>query len=267
VRPVVARPAVVRPPRRSFYDSCVLEPLLPLGFFLIALLYSSVGHAGATGYLALMALAGVAPEAMRPTALVLNLAVASIAVLRFSRAGQLPWRSLSLFLIGSVPAAFVAGSLSIPDQIYRPLLALVLIVAAVRLAARAQRDVTSERGTTPPTPLVSALVGGGVGLLAGATGTGGGVFLTPLVIARRWATTRSAAGLSAGFILANSIAGLAAKPASLAQLPDTLPLALLAAALGGLIGSELGARRVRLVTLRRLLAAVMVVAAARLVIG
>ena len=244
-----------------------LFTLLPLGFFLVALLYSSVGHAGATGYLALMALAGVAPEVMRPTALVLNLAVASITVIRFSRAGLLPWRLLAPLLIGSLPAAFLTGSLSIPDAIYRPLLAVVLIAAAIRLAARAERDLTSERVARAPSTPLSALVGGGIGLLAGATGTGGGVFLTPLVIARRWTRARAAAGLSAGFILANSLAGLAAKPASLALLPSTLPLALLCAAAGALIGSELGTRRIGLLGLRRLLALVMIIAALRLAAG
>ncbi|MFM7782133.1 MAG: TSUP family transporter [Candidatus Limnocylindrus sp.] len=248
-------------------DSPLIDEFLPLAFFAVALLYSSVGHAGATGYLALMALAGLAPEVMRPTALVLNLAVACIAVVRFAHAEQLPWRTLPYFVIGSIPAAYLAGSLEIPDTIYRPLLATVLIAAALRLAARAQRDVSSARAALPPRRFVAALVGVVIGLLAGATGTGGGVFLTPLVIARRWASTRAAAGLSAGFILANSIAGLAARPASLDLLPATLPLALAAAAVGGLIGSELGARRVSLITLRRILAAVMVIAATRLVVG
>ena len=242
-------------------------PLLLVGFFVVALLYSSVGHAGATGYLALMALAGANPEVMRPTALVLNLAVASIAVVRFSRAGLIPWRTLATFLVGSTPAALLAGVITLPEAIYRPLLALVLVAAAVRLASRAQRDASADGAATPPRQSVAALIGGGIGLLAGATGTGGGVFLTPLVIARRWATTRSAAGLSAGFILANSIAGLAAKPSSLALLPAALPFVLLTAAIGGLIGSELGARRVGLAGLRRLLALVMLVAAARLIAG
>ena len=105
-----------------------LATLLPLGFLLVALLYSSVGHAGATGYLALMALAGIAPETMRPTALALNLAVASIAVVRFARADLLPWRTLGPFVVGSVPAALIAGSLAIPTTVYRPLLALVLVL-------------------------------------------------------------------------------------------------------------------------------------------
>lgn len=244
----------------------VFFALLPFAFFAVALLYSSVGHAGATGYLALMALGGLAPEVMRPTALVLNVAVASIAIVRFAGANQFPWRTLPYFLIGSIPAAYLAGSIKIPEEVYRPLLAMVLIAAGLRLAARARSD-TFELGAIPPRGFVLALIGGVIGLLAGATGTGGGVFLTPLVIARRWTSTRAAAGLSAGFILANSIAGLAARPASLDLLPATLPLGLATAAVGGLIGSELGARRVSLVTLRRILAAVMVIAATRLVVG
>jgi len=245
----------------------MLEALLPLAFFAVALLYSSVGHAGATGYLALMALVGLAPEVMRPTALVLNLAVASIAVVRFARAGHLPWHLLPPLLAASIPAVLVTGALSIPDQIYRPLLALVLLAAAIRLAAGARADTSNERATHPPRTATSLVVGGAIGLLAGTTGTGGGVFLTPLVIARRWSSTRAAAGLSASFILANSLAGIAARPAALTLLPDTLPMALLCAAAGGLLGSELGARRVRLITLRRMLAAVMAIAAVRLLTG
>lgn len=264
----ILEPTPLRPAGPT-YDSCVADivPLLVIGFFLVALLYSSVGHAGATGYLALMALAGLRPDAMRPTALVLNLAVASIAVLGFARAGLLPWRTLATFVVGSIPAAFLAGSITLPATIYRPLLAIVLVSAAVRLAARARSDASAEGAAMPPRRSVAALVGGGIGLLAGATGTGGGVFLTPLVIARHWATTRSAAGLSAGFIFANSIAGLVARPSSLSLLPPSLPFALLTAAVGGLIGSELGARRIRLAELRRLLALVMVIAAVRLITG
>ena len=132
--------------------------------------------------LSLMALAGLAPEVMRPAALVLNLAVASIAVVRFARADQLPWHTLPYFLLGSIPAAYLAGSLEIPDEIYRPLLATVLIAAALRLAVRAHSDASSERAARPPRRFVAALVGGVIGLLAGATGTGGGVFRTPRVI-------------------------------------------------------------------------------------
>ncbi|MFM8279830.1 MAG: sulfite exporter TauE/SafE family protein [Candidatus Limnocylindrus sp.] len=245
-------------------------PLLPdlllvVGVLLIATLYASVGHAGATGYLALMALAGLAPSSMRPTALVVNLLVASIAVVRFSRDGLLPLRTLMPFLIGSIPAAFVAGGLAVSDAFYRPLLALVLLLAAVRLAGGAVRDAAQSGATRAPHPTVAALVGTGIGVLAGITGTGGGVFLTPLVIARRWTPTRAAAGLSAGFILANSAAGLLARPASLTSLPTWLPAAMVAGAIGALLGTELGIRRLSIPWLRRLLALVMLFAAMRLV--
>ncbi|MFM8997562.1 MAG: TSUP family transporter [Candidatus Limnocylindrus sp.] len=248
-------------------DPAPLSTLLPFAFFVVAVLYSSVGHAGATGYLAVMALSGVVPDVMRPTALVLNLAVASVAVARFAAARQLPWQTLLYFVVGSAPTAFLAGRVEIPDSIYRPLLSAVLAAAAIRLASRASRDPSGEPTTRPPRRSLSALIGGGIGLLAGATGTGGGVFLTPLVIARRWAGTRAAAGLSAGFILVNSVAGLVARPASLDLLPATMPLLLGAAAVGGVIGSELGARRASLALLRRLLAAVMAIASIRLLIG
>lgn len=240
---------------------------LAVGAFAVATLYSAVGHAGATGYLALMSLAGLAPAVMKPTALVLNLLVATVAVVRYRRAGLLSVSDLAPLVVGSVPAAFAAGSLTIPDELYRPLLALVLVAAAARLVAGAARDAAREHAATPPRPVVAAVAGGAIGALAGATGTGGGVFLTPLLVARRWATTRSAAGLSAGFILANSAAALAARPAALALVPTWLPAALATAFVGALIGTELGARRARLATLRRLLGVVMVIAATRLLLG
>jgi len=243
------------------------ELALVAGFLFVAMLYSAVGHAGATGYLALMAIAGVAPATMKPTALVLNLVVASVAVLRYHQARLFPIRDLAPLIVGSIPAAFVAGSLRIPDVLYRPLLAVVLAVAAARLITGATRDTVDEQDAKPPRRAVALLTGGAIGALAGATGTGGGVFLTPIVIARRWATTRAAAGLSAGFILANSAAGLIAQPSSLAALPNWLPAALTVGLAGALIGTELGARRAPLATLRRLLGGVMLIAAVRLLVG
>jgi uncharacterized membrane protein YfcA len=239
------------------------ELLLAALFFAAATLYASVGHAGASAYLAAMALVGVAATTMRPTALVLNLFVASIVVVRFARAGHLPWRSLLPLAAGSVPAAFVGGSLQLPGEVYRPLVAAVLLVGAWRLATVPPPVDDADRPGVPW--LAGVAAGAAIGLLAGLTGTGGGIFLTPLLVLAGWAGTRDAAGLSGSFILVNSLSGLAGLLTSGLALPGALPLWIAAVATGGLIGSWLGASRYSILGLRRALAVVLVLAAAKLV--
>ena len=213
--------------------------LLALLFFGAALLYSSVGHAGASAYLAAMALVGVPAATMRPTALVLNLFVATIVIVRFARAGHLPWRSLVPLAAGSVPMAFLGGSIDLPGEIYRPLVAVVLLAGAWRLATA---TAVTDDEVRPGVPLLpGVLAGAAIGLLAGLTGTGGGIFLTPLLVLAAWTGTRDAAGLSGAFILVNSIAGLAGLATGGASLPPALPLWVAAVVAGGLIGSWLGA--------------------------
>ena len=232
-------------------------------FFVAAVLYSSVGHAGASAYLAAMALVGVSASIMRPTALVLNLFVATIVIVRFARAGHLPWRSLVPLAVGSVPTAFLGGSVDLPAEIYRPLVALVLLVGAARLATA---SVLAEDETSSGVPwLPGVAAGAAIGLLAGLTGTGGGIFLTPLLVLAAWTGTRDAAGLSGAFILVNSIAGLAGLLTGGVSLPSAIPLWVASVAAGGLIGSWLGAARFSILNLRRALALVLVLAAAKLV--
>lgn len=237
--------------------------LLAALFFAAALLYSSVGHAGASAYLAAMVLVGVPVAVMRPTALVLNLFVASIVTVRFAIAGHLPWRSLVPLAIGSVPAAFLGGIIDLPGEIYRPLVAAVLLVGAWRLATVPPPVDDADRLGVPWLPGI--LSGAAIGLLAGLTGTGGGIFLTPLLVLAGWTGTRDAAGLSGSFILVNSIAGLAGLLSGGLSLPPALPVWIGAVAAGGLIGSWLGAARYSIVNLRRALAFVLVLAAAKLV--
>lgn len=239
------------------------ELLLAALFFAAAVLYASVGHAGASAYLAAMALVGVAASTMRPTALVLNLFVASIVIVRFARAGHLPWRSLVPLAIGSVPAAFLGGSIDLPGEVYRPLVAAVLLVGAWRLATASAPVDDDERPGVPWLPGVAS--GATIGLLAGLTGTGGGIFLTPLLVLAGWTGTRDAAGLSGSFILVNSISGLAGLMSGGVSLPPALPLWIGSVVGGGLIGSWLGAARYSVLALRRALAFVLVLAAAKLV--
>jgi uncharacterized protein len=193
-----------------------------------AALYSTVGHGGASAYLAIMALFAVEPLVMRPTALALNLVVAGFAVLRFAIAGQINVRLVAIFATTAAPAAFVGGMIIIPPDYYRPMLGIFLCLAAVRLFW--QPTALADRAVTPPSLLVAAPAGAGLGLLAGLTGTGGGIFLSPMIILFGWEEPRKTSGVAAAFILINSIAGLAGNLASVRSLPPALPWFCLAAA-------------------------------------
>lgn len=240
------------------------EATLGLLIFLAATLYSSVGHAGASGYLAAMALFGLAPDVMRPTALALNILVASLAVYRYSRAGQNDWRLLVPFVLTSVPAAFIGGLIHVPPSLYRPLVGVVLIFSAVHLARTAQRAATGDAAVRRPPPAMALAAGAGLGLLAGLTGTGGGIFLSPLILFMGWAGTRTALGVASAFILLNSIAGLAGTTFSIGALPAALPVWAMAALAGGLIGTQLGTKTLPVPGIRYALALVLAVAGAKM---
>ena len=236
--------------------------MIPVAFLLAAALYASVGHAGASGYLAAMAFLGVPTPIMRPTALVLNLLVASIASIRFARAGFFNWRLFWPFALGSIPLAFVGGAITLPGHWYRTLLGGVLWLSAARLLL----DWRVRQGAAqPPPPVVGVACGAGIGLMSGLTGTGGGIFLSPLLLFMSWAETRETGGVAAVFILVNSAAGLAGNPTTLAHLPPQLPLWASAAVAGGLIGAEVGSRRIGTPTFRKLLGIVLIIAGAKLV--
>jgi len=231
----------------------------------MAALYSSVGHAGASGYLAVLALAGVAPFVMKPTALTLNILVALVATARFYRAGYFSWRVLLPFALSSIPFAFLGGWLKLPGAVYTKVVGLVLLFAAYRLWRHAAAAAESE---SRPVPLPAAVaLGAGIGLLSGITGVGGGIFLSPILLLAGWAETRQASGVAAAFILVNSAAGLAGHLASVRYLPDSIYLWGLAAVVGGLLGTELGRRRLATATLRRVLSAVLVIAGLKMLLA
>ncbi len=245
-------------------DSLVLMALI----FLAATLYSSVGHAGASGYLAAMALVGLTPDAMKPTALALNVLVAIIGSVSYIRAGHFDWRTFYPFAILSIPAAFVGGMIHLPAAVYKPAVGLILLIAAAHLVRSARQAMAAEVGRcSAAVPLVPAMgVGAGIGLLSGLTGTGGGIFLSPVLLFTGWSGTRRTSGVSAAFILVNSLAGLAGTTITLTALPVGLPLWIVAALIGGLIGTQLGSRWLPVTTLRYLLAAVLVIAGLKLIL-
>lgn len=231
---------------------------------LAAALYSTVGHGGASAYLAIMALFSVAPEVMRPTALALNLVVASFAVLRFGIARQINYRLAAIFAVCAAPAAFIGGTIHIPPEYYRPLVGALLCLAAVRLLW--QPKVLAERAVRAPALWVAVPAGAALGLLAGLTGTGGGIFLSPLIILFGWEEPRRTSGVAATFILINSIAGLAGNVAAVRSLPPELPWLVVAVAVGAVAGTWLGVGRLPRARLLQWLGVVLTVAGAKLLL-
>jgi uncharacterized protein len=227
-----------------------------------AALYTSVGHGGASAYLALMALFGVSALVMRPTALALNLVAAGIATFGYVRAGNWNPKLLLTFAATAIPFAFLGGRIHLPPDVYRPLVGATLLVAAVRLAWHPVRLV--DRPVKAPSLLVSLPCGAVIGLLAGLTGTGGGIFLSPLIILFGWEDARKTSGVAAAFILANSAAGLAGNLSSIDHLPREMPILIGAVAAGALFGLVMGVQRLPRDWLLRLLALVLLIAGAKL---
>lgn len=231
---------------------------------LVAMLYSSVGHGGASGYVAAMALFGIAPSIMRPTALVLNVVVASLGTYRLHRAGLVNWRALARLAAASIPMAFVGGTIQLPGEWYRRLVGVVLLAAAARLFFYPRESRPTQPAVTPPL-LPALLTGGGIGLLSGLTGVGGGIFLSPFLVLFGWAGARQTSGITAPFILVNSLAGLAGNIVSMRSLPAELPYFAVAALLGAVLGTQLGIRWLSPKILLQVLAVVLVLAAVKFI--
>ncbi len=243
------------------------EIALGVFFFAAAMLYSSVGHGGGSGYLAAMALMGVPPIMMRPTALMMNIGVASISLYKFARVSGFRWRLFLPFALTSMPMAFVGGRIQLPVSWFGVLVGVVLLFSAARLFADTlQRDGPGRVVTGPPPVWLALIAGAGIGLLSGLTGVGGGIFISPLIVLMGWGTVRDSAAPTAAFILVNSIAGLLGLMTRQPTLPDALPYWVGAVIVGGLIGASLGARRLGNNGLRRALAAVLVIAGAKMVL-
>lgn len=235
--------------------------LLIAAIFLVATLYSSVGHGGASGYIAVLALFSIMPEAFKPTALILNIMVAAVATYSFARAGHFCWRLFWPFAATSVPCSFIGGYLTVPAHLYKQLVGIVLLASACRLIFHTEHD--SLEVQRPATPVALA-VGAVLGLLSGLTGVGGGIFLSPLLLLLKWARAREASAIAALFILVNSIAGLMGHISGLQQIPPFGPSLALAAVFGGIVGSVFGSRTLPVAGVVKALSLVLAIAGLKL---
>lgn len=234
--------------------------------FLIATLYSSVGHAGASGYLAVMALFGIEPALMKPAALFMNILVASIATHRFWSSGYFSWRLFGTLATFSAPAAFIGGFVTLSPEIYKPLVGLALLYAALRLLKPGKDERVAQLQTSSqPTSLTLAGLGSGIGLLSGLTGVGGGIFLSPVLIFLRMAEVKVVSGVSAAFILVNSVAGLAGHLSKTPSFPSFIYLWAVAAVAGGFAGSWAGSVKFSSAMILRLLGVVLLMAGIKMV--
>jgi uncharacterized membrane protein YfcA len=235
-------------------------------FFVVAVLYSTVGHAGASGYLAVMGLVGLAPEVMRPTALLLNIAVASFTTWRFREARFFDAKALAPFVAGSLPCAFIGGTIKLPSALYQGVVGAVLLISACVLVWRAYSP-RFQGGERPVKIAVvpAVAIGAGIGLLSGLTGTGGGIFLSPLILLLGWAGPKATAGISAPFIMVNSIAGLAGSSFAAHDLPEAMFFFVGCALAGAFVGTWLGIRKLQPRALIVTLAVVMAIAGMKLV--
>ncbi len=239
-------------------------PLLPVLIFLIAALYSSVGHGGASGYLAVLAVLGVSAILLRPSALILNLCVSGIAFAGFASSGHFRWKLFWPFAVGSIPLAFIGAGITVDPEIYKRLLAVCLLFAVARLFNLFGRG---SGGTRAVHVIAALLIGAGIGLLSGVIGIGGGIILSPILLLLRWSTAHEAAAVSALFILVNSAAGLLGLSFPSELYTPSMLILTCAAIAGGIVGSFYGARRSTDVRIRQLLGCVLLFASIKLMIA
>lgn len=244
------------------------QPWLTLSFLVVAILYASVGQAGASGYLAVMGFAGMAAPEMKVTALTLNLVVAGIGTVQFWRMGLLSGRTFYPFAVLGFPFSLVGGSIQLPPSIYHPLVGIVLLISSALMIRAARRRIEAQNDPKLAPPFLPALVVGAViGFVSGTTGTGGGIFLAPIILAMNWVGVRRTAAVSAAYNLLNSAAALAGAHAIAVVAPPALPIWMLAVAIGGFVGSVVGSRYLPEVALRYLLALILAVSGLRQMLG
>ena len=242
-----------------------IDFLIALCLMLGAILYTSVGHAGSSVYIAIMSLFGVPVQVIKPTALVLNIIVSSYTSFRYIRAKLFDLKLYVPLAVGAIPMSFLGGSIDLPSEIYKPIVGAILFFAGIMFLF--QLNPQGEKEPKHPHVAISVLTGAVIGLLSGLTGTGGGIFLSPLIIFFAWTTVKGASGTAALFILTNSVFGLlgyVSSVSSVTELPDALWLYAIAVVAGALIGTRLGIKQFSNGMVKRALGAVLLIAGTKL---
>jgi uncharacterized membrane protein YfcA len=242
--------------------------LLPVILALIAALFASVGQAGGAGYVAVMGLFGYGPATIKITALALTILVAAIGVWRFGRSGFLKLRDWYPFAVLGLPGALLGGVINLPGTAYRGVVAMLLLAAGAQMILSARTAQTHDQHARTEPPLLPAiLAGGAIGLIAGITGVGGGIFLVPLLLSLKWAPTKAAAAIAQVNNLYTAAAALAGAWATSPALPPQLPWWALAAGIGGLLGAWAGARHLPVTMLRFILAVILIASGLKLALA
>ena len=231
-------------------------------FFIIAFVYSTVGHGGASGYLALMVFLNFVPEQIRPTALVLNILVSTIASLQYYRSGYFKKELFIPLIVFSVPLAFFGSWIQLSPSFFKIILGICLLLSVIRILGLIGNN-SSTILRKMPLP-IALIIGGGIGLISGMIGIGGGILLSPVLLLFRWADIKQTAAIAAPFILVNSISGLAGLLSHHLVFPDRMMWWVVATLIGGLLGSYWGSQRFNSVVLKYLLATVLLFAAGKL---
>ncbi len=237
----------------------VIAGLLALG----AILYTSVGHAGSSIYIAIMSLFNLPAPVIKPTALSLNILVSSFTSWRYIKAKFFDLKLLIPLCIGAIPFAFLGGHLQLPVAVFKTLLGIILLFSGVSFLAKP--NFGQERIIARPHISVSILIGAAIGFLSGLTGTGGGIFLSPLILLMGWASVRAVSGTASVFIFVNSVSGLLGNFSSVSKIPSALPLYAAAVLFGAIIGTRIGIRQFSNTAIKRALGGVLIIAGAKLI--
>lgn len=231
--------------------------------FIVALLYASVGHGGASGYLALMAIYGFAPEVMKPSALILNLFVSLTSFIMFYKGGHFKWKLFLPFAIASIPFSFLGGTITLDAAIYKKVLGVLLLLPVARFFFYPN---TEDAHLKSANLMLSILIGAVIGFLSGLIGIGGGIILSPVLLLLNWTNQKQTAAISALFIFVNSVAGLAGQFSKGIEIDNTVFGFVAIAFIGGLGGAWLGSLRLNQTYLKYTLAIVLLMASIKLIL-